>query len=170
MEGKLALVIDEDFEGIAHELAADILHVLRHGGREHHHLLLRRGSLENRLHVSSHIYFFEHLVALIEDEDLEIAEIEVTLLDESEDTPWGANNDMRLLNSLEESDVLANGDTAIYYLGAQLGKLLLESVELLLNLISKLSIVAENESRARLRVLRELMKDGEHEYCGFSHS
>lgn len=115
-------------------------------------------------------YFFEHLVALIEDEDLEIAEIEVTLLDESEDTPWGANNDMRLLNSLEESDVLANGDTAIYYLGAQLGKLLLESVELLLNLISKLSIVAENESRARLRVLRELMKDGEHEYCGFSHS
>jgi hypothetical protein len=56
VEGKLALVVDEDFEGIAHELAANILHVLRHSGREHHHLLLGRSSLENRLHVSSHIY------------------------------------------------------------------------------------------------------------------
>jgi hypothetical protein len=50
------LVIDEDFEGIAHELAADILHILRHGCREHHHLLLGRSSLKDRLHVSSHIY------------------------------------------------------------------------------------------------------------------
>ena len=52
---------------------------------------------------------------------------------------------MRLLDSLEESDVLVEGDTTIDHFCAQLGELLLESIELLLDLISKLSVVAEDQ-------------------------
>ena len=51
---------------------------------------------------------------------------------------------MGLLDSLEESDVLVQGDTTIDDLCAQLGELLLESIELFLDLVGELSIVAEN--------------------------
>ena len=53
---------------------------------------------------------------------------------------------MRLLDALEESDVLVEGHTTIDDLCAQLGKLLLESIELLLDLVGKLSVVAEHKS------------------------
>jgi hypothetical protein len=51
---------------------------------------------------------------------------------------------VRLLDSLEESDVLVEGDTTIDHLCAQLGELLLESIELLLDLVGELSVVAED--------------------------
>ena len=47
VESEFALVIDEDLEGVDHELATDVLNFLGHGSREHHHLLLGRGSLED---------------------------------------------------------------------------------------------------------------------------
>lgn len=55
VEGKLALVVDEDFEGVAHELAADALDILSHSGGEHHHLLLGGSALEDLLNIGSHI-------------------------------------------------------------------------------------------------------------------
>lgn len=55
VKGELALVVDEDLEGVAHELATDVLHVVGHGGREHHHLLLGRCGLEDLLDIGSHI-------------------------------------------------------------------------------------------------------------------
>ena len=115
-------------------------------------------------------YFFEHLVALVEDEDLEVAEVKVALLDEGEDTAWGADDHVGLLDALEEGDVLADGDTTVDHLCAQLGKLLLESIKLLLDLVSELSVVAEHECRARLGVLGQLMKDSEDEDSGLSHA
>jgi hypothetical protein len=59
VKSKLALVVDEDLERVLHELAADVLDVLRHGGREHHDLLLRGSGLEDCLDVASHIYKIE---------------------------------------------------------------------------------------------------------------
>jgi hypothetical protein len=59
VESEFALVIDEDLEGVDHELATDVLNFLGHGSREHHHLLLGRSGLEDRLHIASHIYKIE---------------------------------------------------------------------------------------------------------------
>lgn len=59
VKSEFALVVNKDLEGIYHELATDVLNFLGHGSREHHHLLLGRSSLENGLHVSSHIYKIE---------------------------------------------------------------------------------------------------------------
>ena len=47
VKSEFALVIDEDLEGVDHELATDVLNFLGHGSREHHHLLLGRSSLED---------------------------------------------------------------------------------------------------------------------------
>jgi hypothetical protein len=77
---------------------------------------------------------------------------------------------VRLLEALEESDVLIDGDTSINYLGADVWKLRLESLELLLDLISKLSVVAKNECRQWLQVVLKLMKNGENKNCGLSHA
>ena len=54
-EGEFVLVIDKNFEGLVHELTADLTDVLRQGGGEHHDLFLKRSALENLLHVTSHI-------------------------------------------------------------------------------------------------------------------
>jgi hypothetical protein len=57
VKSHFALIIDEDLELITHELTAYVLHIIFHGGREHHNLLLGRGGLENGLNVTSHIYY-----------------------------------------------------------------------------------------------------------------
>ena len=59
VKSEFALVVNEDLEGIYHELATDVLNFLGHGSREHHHLLLGRSGLEYRLHIASHIYKIE---------------------------------------------------------------------------------------------------------------
>lgn len=56
VKSELALVVDKDFEGIAQELAANVLDFLRHGSREHHHLFLGRSGLEDCLNITSHVY------------------------------------------------------------------------------------------------------------------
>jgi hypothetical protein len=56
MKGELSLVVDENLELVAHELAADVLDIIGHSGREHHNLFLRWGSSEDCLNITSHIY------------------------------------------------------------------------------------------------------------------
>lgn len=112
----------------------------------------------------------KHFIALVEYEDLQVGQIEVSSLYKLLDSAWCSHNDVRLLNALEKSNVLVDGHTTIDNLGSNVGKLLLESVELLLDLIGELSVVAENKGRARLGVLGKLMKDGENENSGFSHT
>jgi hypothetical protein len=90
--------------------------------------------------------FLKHFVALIEDEDLEVREVKVTLLDEGKDTAWSTNNDVRLFESLEKSDVLVDGNTTIDHLCSDVWKLGRETSEFLLDLIGEFSVVAEDKS------------------------
>lgn len=81
-----------------HELLDDRADFLRQGGTEHHHLLLARGGEEDLLNVVAHVCFgqyhsvragakntkerrqtsfLEHSVALVNDEVLDVAEIEL---------------------------------------------------------------------------------------------
>lgn len=52
---EFVLIINQNLEGLVHELPADFSDFLRQSGREHHHLLLDRGGLEDLLDVGSHI-------------------------------------------------------------------------------------------------------------------
>lgn len=114
--------------------------------------------------------FLKHFVTLVKDEDLEVGKVEVTSLDEGEHSSWGSNNDVWLFETLEQSDVLIDRNTTIDDLSSHVGELSLESQELLLDLISELSVVTENESRARLRVLGKLMENGKDEDSSLSHT
>jgi len=55
MQSQLSFIVYEDFKLVLHELSADSLHIGRHGGGEHHHLLLMGSVLEDLLDVSSHV-------------------------------------------------------------------------------------------------------------------
>lgn len=114
--------------------------------------------------------FFEHLVALVENEDLEVGEVEVALLDKSEDSPGGANDDVGLLETLEEGDVLLDGDTSEDDFGSDVRGVLEEADEFFVDLIGKLSVVAQDHGRDGLGVLRKLLEGGEDEDSSLSHA
>lgn len=69
----------------------------------------------------------------------------MAFLDELQGSSGGADNDVRGLDSLEESDVLLDGHTAINHLCANVREVLGEANELLLDLVGEFSVVAENE-------------------------
>lgn len=77
---------------------------------------------------------------------------------------------MGLLEALEEGDMLLDGDTTEDDLGPDVGHVLQEADELFVDLEGKLSVVAQDHGRDGLGVLRELLKGGEHEDCGLSHT
>jgi hypothetical protein len=55
VEGELGLVVNVDLQRVTHKLLADGTGLLGESGREHHNLLLCRGSAEDFLHVAAHV-------------------------------------------------------------------------------------------------------------------
>ena len=56
VKGEFGVLVDVVLGRVLHELAADGLDLLGQGGREHHDLLLLRGSTEDLLNVATHVY------------------------------------------------------------------------------------------------------------------
>jgi len=77
---------------------------------------------------------------------------------------------VRLLDTLEQGNMLVKRYSTIDDLSADMRHLPLESLELFLDLIGKLSVVAEDKSRAWLRIIWKLMQGGEHKDCGLAHT
>lgn len=69
VQDELALV-DEDVHLVGQELLAVLLHLLRHGGAEHQHLLVVRSLDEDVLNIRSHLGISEDFVALVHHEEL----------------------------------------------------------------------------------------------------
>jgi len=74
VEGELGFVVDEDLERISHELSANGSDLLGKSRAEHHDLFLGRSRAENLLHVTTHIDLIKHLVTLVEDKSLDVAQ------------------------------------------------------------------------------------------------
>lgn len=98
VQGELGVVINVNLKRVLHELLADRADFLGQGGAEHHDLLLGWGGAEDLLDVAAHVWkrsqylltlcaeiyhtnLIEHLVTLIEDEDLDASETEVLVTD-----------------------------------------------------------------------------------------
>ena len=73
MKSQLCVVINEDFDLVLHELATDRADFLVHGSGEHHYLLFTRSQLEDGLYICTHVHLFQHLVAFIHYEVLDVA-------------------------------------------------------------------------------------------------
>lgn len=107
-EGEL-LILDQDLGGIAHKVLGQLQDVHRHGSREEGNLDLTREILEDVLDLLLETTR-EHLVGLVENEDLKVVALEETLLHHVMDTTWGADNDVDSL--LEDLDFIADDGTS----------------------------------------------------------
>ncbi len=66
--------------------------------------------------------------------------------------------------------MLLDGLPSIHHLSSDVFKILGESTKLILDLVGKLSCMAENEGRDRLRVFWQLMKNCQHKHCSLTHT
>ena len=106
-EGKLIL-LDENANGVAHELLGK-LHGLRgHGGGEKGNLDVRGHALEDIVDLILETTG-KHLIGLIEDEDADVVEAHVALVDHVVNAAGGTDDEVLAL--LELLDVLADGST-----------------------------------------------------------
>lgn len=106
-EGEL-LVLDKNLGGLSHEMLGHLQDVNGHGSREESDLDLAGEVLEDVLDLLLEAAR-EHLVGLIENEDLKVVTLKETLLHHVVDTTWGADNDVNAL--LEDFDLIADDGT-----------------------------------------------------------
>lgn len=102
MQGQFALMLNQNFGWVPHELFAGLLHLSGEGGSEHHNLFVMRSLLEDLLHVASHVHVVKDLVALVEDKHLEFVQVEGLVPDEGKSSSWSSHNDVRSTWAFED--------------------------------------------------------------------
>jgi hypothetical protein len=108
----------------------------------------------------------KHLVALIEDEVLQIGKAEVPVADESVDTAGGTDDDVGVGVLVgEKLDVCLDGCSAVEDTDPDIGEELGETVVLVSDLIGQLTSVAHNQNRGdtSLGLLVHLLQGSEDE-------
>ena len=162
-EGKLVL-LDEDTDGVAHELGGDLEDVLGHGGGEQDNLGALGEELEDVVDLLGETAG-QHLVGLVEDELLHAVGLEDAALDHVVDTAGGTDNDLGTL--LEGLHVVAD-------VGATNAGVALNLHEVtdgdndLLDLLSKLTGRSEDQGLAGLDAGVDLLEDRDGEGGGLS--
>jgi hypothetical protein len=96
-----------------HESLADGPNLLIHGGAVHLDLLLVWCHFKNSLHVFSHIYSFEHFVALVQNKVLKVASVQVFTLNKSKYSAWSADHD-RWFTIFQLFNVILNGLASVH--------------------------------------------------------
>jgi hypothetical protein len=137
--------------------------------REHHDLLLRRGCLEDLLQITAHVKLFQQSVALIQHEVLQLVELHHALVHEGLDAARSCHNNVRAV-LLEESYVLSHWHTTVDHLGPDVWQVGGESVELSLDLVSKLASVAQHNCTNFTINWLKLVQGCKYEHSGLTHT
>jgi len=78
---------------------------------------------------------------------------------------------MGRFGSFQDLDVVTLGHSTVEALGDQVGAVLGESSDFLLDLVGKLSHIAQDEHRVGLGIIKfKLLQDRNYEYCRLAHS
>lgn len=162
-EGKLVL-LDENADGVTHELGGDLEHILGHGGGKEDNLGGLGQKLEDNVDLLGETTG-QHLVGLVEDEHLHVVGLEDTTLDHVLDTAGRANNDLGTV--LESLHVITNAGTANAGMALDVHEVA-DGDNNLLDLLGKLAGGGEDESLAGLDVGIQLLEDGDGEGSRFT--
>jgi hypothetical protein len=113
----------------------------------------------------------QHLVALIEDKDLDAAKSEVLIPHERVQSTWGCHKNVgvRLL-VLQNLGILLDGGSSVEHCGLDIGHVLAEASILVLDLVGQLTSVAHDQHRGLACDGLDLLKRSEHEDCGLSET
>lgn len=111
----------------------------------------------------------QHLVALVENKVLHVLHRQVLALDETENTAWRPDNDLRLL-FVELVDVCLDGHTSVEHGSLDVRHVFGETDVLVVDLVSELTGVAHDENGAFPGSRVELLEGSEHEHGGLAHA
>ena len=81
---------------IVHILSADLLHVARESGSEHHHLLLLRTGNKHTLHLHAHLRRVHNVIALINHEMLQFVQLQNSSRNQIGQTTRSTNHNGRM--------------------------------------------------------------------------
>lgn len=157
-EGKLVL-LDEDTDGVAHELGGDLEDVLGHGGGQENDLGGLGQKLEDIVDLLGETAR-QHLVGLVENEHLHVVGLQDTTLDHVLDTAGCADDDLGTI--LEGLHVVTDA-------GATNAGMALDVHEVtdgdddLLDLLGKLTGGSEDKRLAGLDAVVDLLQGGDGE-------
>jgi hypothetical protein len=157
-EGKLVL-LDEDTDGVAHELGGDLEDVLGHGGGQEDDLGGLREQLEDVVDLLGETAR-QHLVGLVEDEHLHVVGLQDATLDHVLDTAGSTDNDLGTI--LEGLHVVADAGTTNAGVALDVHEVT-DGDDDLLDLLSELTGGGEDKCLAGLDALVDLLegRDGE---------
>lgn len=139
-QGQL-LLLDQDSDGITHELLGDLENIVGHGGGEKDNLGVSGEELEDVVHVLGET-LGKHLIGLVEGEDLDAVGLEESSVDHVEDSAGGTDDDVG--TSLELGNVLLDGGTTDASVAVNV-HVVTEGDNDLLDLLGELSGGGENQ-------------------------
>jgi hypothetical protein len=151
LKGKL-VTLDENTDGVAHELLGNLKNVVGHGSGQEDDLGLGGKKLEDvvdRVLETGR----EHLVGLVKAEHLDGVGLEGTTVDHVEDTAGGSNDDLGAL--VELGNVLTDGGTTDTSVAVDV-KVVTKSDNDLLDLLSELTGGGQDKSLGLLDVRVDL--------------
>jgi len=162
-EGKLVL-LDENTDGVAHELGGDLEDVLGHGGGKEDNLGRLRKELEDVVDLLGETAR-QHLIGLVEDEHLHGVGLEDATLDHVVNTAGGTDNDLGAV--LEGLHVVADAGTTDTGVALNVHEVT-DGDNDLLDLLGKLAGRGEDKGLAGLDVGVKLLEDGDGESSGLA--
>jgi hypothetical protein len=123
------------------------------------------------LYIRQRTNLVEHLVALIENESLNIAERQLLVADKRVQTTGGSDNDVRIgLLAGKGLDILLDRGTTVEDGGLDVRQVLGETGVLVLDLVGELTGVAHDQDLAFTRDGLQLVKSGEDEDSGLTET
>jgi hypothetical protein len=111
----------------------------------------------------------EHFIALVQDEELHLVQLERLSSDQRKEPSRSANQDVRR-GRLEHLLLLEHRLASIDHLGLHSGHVFREAVELLLDLVGQLVSVADHKGRDWVRLGVQTVEDGQDEDGGLAHA
>jgi hypothetical protein len=162
-EGKLVL-LDQDADGVAHELGGDFEDVLGHGSRQENNLGRLGQKLEDVVDLLGETAR-QHLVGLVEDEHLHVVGLQDATLNHVLDTAGGTDNDLGAV--LEGLHVVTDAGAANAGVAGNVHEVTNGDNDLL-DLLGKLTGGGEDKRLAGLDVGVNLLEGGDREGGGLS--
>ena len=164
-EGKLVL-LDEDTDGVAHELGGDLKDVLGHGSGQENDLGGLGQKLEDVVDLLGETAG-QHLVGLVEDEHLHVVGLQDTTLDHVVNTAGGTDDDLGAI--LQGLHVVTDGGAANAGVARDVHEVT-DGDDDLLDLLGQLAGGGEDKSLAGLDRGVDLLEGGDGEGSGFTRT
>lgn len=153
------VALDEDLDGVTHELLRHLEHIGGHRGTEEHHLAIGRQELEDLVDLLGETAG-KHFIGLVEAEHLDRVGAESTTVDHVVDTTGSSNNDVDSL--LELGHIVAHIGSANAGVALDV-HVVAEGEDDFLDLLRQLAGRGKDQSLRALDGHVELLEDGDGE-------